>query len=317
MKILWRALLVLVVLLAAAGALFYFNPLWVADQQVRFQLWRKGVKSEYVDAGGYRLHYFEAGPTSGAPLLLIHGLGARGEDWSRLLPALAAGGFHIYAPDLPGYGRSSRPADADYSITMEENAVVAFAQAMHLSHTFVGGWSMGGWVAMKLTLDHPAMVDRLVLYDSAGVYFPANFGAELFVPSDASGIARLMKMLSPHTEPLPQFVTRDILRKFELNGWVIERSMRAMTSGHDLLDFRLHDLRQPTLIVWGSMDQLIPLTVGRRIHELIPNSSLSVIEGCGHLAPLECWSPVAKTTEEFLDAQPAVVDQEKILQAAR
>lgn len=317
MKVLWGTLLVLALLLAAGGAVFYSDPLWVADQQVRFQLWREGVKSKYVEAGGYRLHYFEAGPPGGAPLLLIHGLGARGEDWSRLLPALAANGFHIYAPDLPGYGRSSRPKDADYSITMEENAMVGFAQAVHLSHTFVGGWSMGGWVAMKLTLDHPTMVDRLVIYDSAGVYFPANFGAELFVPSDAPGIMRLMKMLSPHPEPLPEFVTRDILRKFAQNGWVIERSMRAMTNGHDLLDFRLHDLRQPTLIVWGSSDQLIPLTVGRKIHALIPNSSLSIIEGCGHLAPLECWPPVAKTTEEFLDAQPPVIDQEKTLRAAR
>lgn len=317
MKVFWRALLVLLVLLAAGGAAFYLNPLWVADQQVRFQLWREGVKSEYVEAGGYRLHYFEAGPHGGAPLVLIHGLGARGEDWSRLIPALAAGGFHVYAPDLPGYGRSSRPKDADYSITMEENAVVAFAKAQHLSHTFVGGWSMGGWVAMKLALDHPAMVDRLVLYDSAGVYFPANFGAELFVPSDAPGIARLMKMLSPHPQPMPGFVMRDILRKFATNGWVIRRSMHAMTNGRDLLDFRLHDLRQPTLIVWGSADQLIPLTVGRRIHDLIPNSSLSMIEGCGHLAPLECWRPVERTTQEFLQAQPPVIDQEKTLQAAR
>jgi len=317
MKMVRRALLVLILLLAAGGMIFYFSPLWVLDVQVRLQLWREGIKSEYIEAGGYRLHYFEGGPAAGQPLLLIHGLGARGEDWSRLLPALAADGFHVYAPDLPGYGRSSRPQNADYSITMEENAVVAFAQAMHLSGTFVGGWSMGGWVAMKLALDHPSMVKRLVIYDSAGVYFPANFGADLFVPSDARGITRLMKMLSQNPEPLPGFVTRDILRKFERNGWVIERSVRAMTNGRDLLDFRLHDLQQPTLIVWGADDQLIPLTVGRRIHALIPNSSLSIIEGCGHLAPLECWRPVGKTTKEFLEAQPPVIDQEETLQAAR
>jgi pimeloyl-ACP methyl ester carboxylesterase len=317
MKVLWRTLLVLILLAVLGGLIFYFHPLWVADVQVRLELWREGVKSEYVEAGGYRLHYFEAGPADGAPVLLIHGLGARGEDWSRMLPALAADGFHVYAPDLPGYGRSSRPRDADYSITMEENAVVAFAQAVHLSHAFVGGWSMGGWVAMKMALDHPKMVDRLVVYDSAGIYFPADFGAELFVPSDAPGIMRLMKMLSPDPKPLPEFVEQDILRKFARNGWVIERSMRGMTDGRDLLDFRLQDLPQPTLVVWGSVDELIPLTVGRRIHSLTPNSSLSIIEGCGHLAPLECWQPVAKTTEEFLHAQPAMVGQEKTLQAAR
>ncbi len=205
-----------------AGLIFYFNPLWVADQQVRLHLWREGVKSKYVEAGGYRLHYFEAQPQKGggAPLLLIHGLGARGEDWSKMIPAMAAHGFHVYAPDLPGYGRSSRPKDADYSIAMEEAAVVAFAQAVHLPHAFVGGWSMGGWVAMKMAVEHPEMVDRLVVYDSAGVYFPADFGAELFVPVDSPGIARLLKALTPHPQTMPPFVARDVLRKFARNGWV-------------------------------------------------------------------------------------------------
>lgn len=317
MKVLLRALLILLLLAAVAGLIFYLNPLWIADMQVRFQLWREGVKSEYVETADYRLHYFEAGPVGGPPLLLVHGLGARGEDWSRLIPALAASGFHVFAPDLPGYGRSSRPKDATYSITMEENAVVAFAQAVHLPRAFVGGWSMGGWVAMKMALDHPAMVDRLVVYDSAGVYFPADFGTELFVPSDAPGVARLLKVLSPHPSPMPEFVMRAVLRKIAENGWVVERSMAAMTNGRDLLDFRLNEIHQPTLVVWGSADHLIPLSVGRRIHEGIPNSSLSIIDGCGHLAPLECWQPVAKTTEEFLHAQPPIQREENTLQAVR
>ena len=304
-------LAVVVVLVLVAGLVFYFNPLWVADQQTRLQLWREGVKSEYVDAGGYRLHYFEAGKSGGTPLLLVHGLGARGEDWRAMIPAMAARGFHVYAPDLPGYGRSSRPADASYSIAMEEAAVVSFMQAVHLDRADVGGWSMGGWVSMKLALDHPELVDRLIVYDSAGVYFPASFGAELFVPGDAPGVTRLMKILSPHPQPMPEFVMRAVLRKIARSGWVVERSMSAMTSGKDLLDFRLHDLQQPTLVVWGAEDELIPLEVGRKIHEGIPNSSLNVVEGCGHLAPLECWEPVAQATESFLRAQPPIAGTEK------
>ena len=65
MKFALRVVAVLVVVLVAAGLIFYRYPLWVADQQLRFHLWREGVKSEYVEAGGYRLHYFEAGPAGG------------------------------------------------------------------------------------------------------------------------------------------------------------------------------------------------------------------------------------------------------------
>ena len=99
------------------------------------------------------------------------GRGLGGDD-----AGLAAQGFHVYVPDLLGYGRSPKP-DVDYSISLEEKTVVEFMQAVHVPRADVGGWSMGGWIAMKLALDHPEMVDRLVVYDSAGVYFPATLAA--------------------------------------------------------------------------------------------------------------------------------------------
>lgn len=310
MKLALRTLVALLILVLAAGLVFYFNPLWVNDQLTRLHLWREGVKSDYVEAGAYRLHYFEAG--SGTPLVLVHGLGARGEDWQNMIPAMAVRGYHVYAPDLPGYGRSPRP-DASYTISMEEAAAVDFMQSMHLTHADVGGWSMGGWVSMKLALDHPELVNRLVVYDSAGIYFPANFGAELFVPTTSEGLTHLMQILSPHPRPMPQFVERAVLRKLADNSWVIQRSMAAMTNGRDLLDFRLHQMQPPMLIVWGSADQLIPLDVGRKIHESVPGSVLNVVEGCGHLAPLECSQPIVEATDAFLKSQPPMQGGERTI----
>jgi pimeloyl-ACP methyl ester carboxylesterase len=317
MKVALRVVAVLVVVLVAAGLIFYRYPLWVADQQLRFHLWREGVKSEYVEAGGYRLHYFEAAPAGGGggtPLVLVHGLGARGEDWSAMIPAFAARGFHVYVPDLLGYGRSPRP-DVDYSISLEEQTVVQFMQAMHVPRADVGGWSMGGWISMKLALDHPEMVDRLVVYDSAGVYFPATFGPELFTPADVVGVKKLMAILSPKPRPLPDFAAEAALRKLEGNAWVVQRSMSAMTNGKDLLDFRLHGITQPMLIVWGSRDDLIPLSVGEVIHKSVPQSVLNVVEGCGHLAPAECPVPVIEGTVEFLKAEPPMQGGEKTFAA--
>src|SRR5665647_1869150 len=116
MKVLLRVAAVVLLLAAAAGLTFYENPIWVTDQQVRFHLWREHVESKYVDAGGYRLHYFEAKPADGSegtPLVLVHGLGSHGEDWAKLIPKLAAQGFHVYVLDLLGYGRSPKP-DVNY-----------------------------------------------------------------------------------------------------------------------------------------------------------------------------------------------------------
>jgi pimeloyl-ACP methyl ester carboxylesterase len=319
MKPALRIAAVVLIVALGAGLVFFENPLWVSDQNIRFRLWREHVHSKYVDAGGYRLHYFEAKPTDGSdgtPLVLIHGLGSRGEDWAELIPRLAAAGFHVYAPDLLGYGRSPRP-DVNYSISLQEATVVQFLQAVHVAHADVGGWSMGGWVAMKLTLDHPEVVDRLVVYDSAGIYFPATFDASLFVPADEAGVRHLMAMLSPKPAELPNFAAKAALRKLQSNGWVINRSVNAMVSGRDLMDFRLHNIRRPTLVVWGSADELIPLSVGERIHAGIPGSVLNVMEGCGHLAPAECWKPVLESTVSFMRAKPAMAGGERVFQAEK
>jgi len=312
MKFALRVVAFLVLVVVAAGLIFYRYPLWVADQETRFHLWREGVKSDYIDAGGYRLHYFEASPAGGGgtPLVLVHGLGARGEDWGAMMPALAAHGFHVYVPDLLGYGRSPKP-DVDYSVSLEEQTVVEFMQAVHMPRADVGGWSMGGWIAMKLALDHPEMVDRLVIYDSAGIYFPATWGPDLFTPKDVAGVRGLMGMLSPKPRALPEFVAEAALRKLQGNAWVLSRSMSSMISGRELLDFRLNAISEPMLIVWGAQDALIPLSVGERIHESVPQSVLNVVDGCGHLAPLECAAPVIESTVDFLRSEPPMRGGEK------
>jgi pimeloyl-ACP methyl ester carboxylesterase len=317
MKLARRVVALLVLLVVAAGLIFYRYPIWVADQQIRFHLWRAGVKSKYIDVSGYRLHYFEASPASGSggtPLVLVHGLGARGEDWAAMMPALAASGFHVYVPDLLGYGRSPKP-DVDYSISLQEQTVAQFIQAVHVPRADVGGWSMGGWIAMKLALDHPEMVDRLIIYDSAGTYFPATFGPELFTPIDVAGVEKLYGMLSPKPYALPNFASEAAVRKLQGNAWVLNRSMTSMTSGRDLLDFRLHKISQPMLIVWGARDELIPLSVGEAIHKSVPQSVLDIIAGCGHLAPAECPRSVVESTVEFLRAEPPMRGGEKTFPA--
>jgi pimeloyl-ACP methyl ester carboxylesterase len=313
MKVFWRTAGLVLLLLLAAGAVFYRYPLWVLDQQSHFILWRSGVKHRFVQASGHRLHFYEANATDGSagtPLVLVHGLGSRGEDWAKLIPGFAAAGFHVYAPDLLGYGRSDRP-DVSYTIALEEQTVVEFMQAMHVERADVIGWSMGGWIAMSLALDHPAMVTRLVIYDSAGTYFPAVLPPGLFTPTDVAGVQRLYDVLEPESHPLPAFVARDTLQKSAENGWIIDRSLASMVSGRYLLDFRLGALKMPMLIVWGGSDRLIPPAVGESIHRAIPQSVYEVVEGCGHLGPGECPKPYVEGTVEFLKANPPMRRGEK------
>ena len=196
-----------------------------------------------------------------------------------MVPTLAARGFHVYALDLLGYGRSSHP-DVDYSIALEEKTVVDFMHALNLQHADVAGWSMGGWIALRVAADHPAMVDRLVVYDSAGIYFPPTFDSTLFTPYDSAGLHRLTSMLSPSPRIMPAFVQRAALRKLHSSAWVMSRSLASMTAGHDLLDFHLHKIPSPRPHRLGQAGHPHP-PIRRRetMHRNIRGSALLLIDG--------------------------------------
>jgi pimeloyl-ACP methyl ester carboxylesterase len=308
MKTLGRLLLAVVVLVAVCGVVFYERPVWVGLQQTHLQLLLARVQSNYVMTPEGRVHYYEAEPRvsgGGIPLVLVHGLADRDESWAPMLIRLKRAGFHVYAPDLLGNGRSPHPADSDYSIATQEKFVADFIQSLGLQKTDIGGWSMGGWIVLKLALDHPEMLDRVVVYDNAGLRFQVGGGPGVFHPKTEADVQVLAHLMEPEGKPLPHFILKDALRNLQDKQSVTDRAMDSMESGKDLVDDRLSGMTEPLLIVWGGTDQLIPLEVAQKMHTLDPRSELDVVEGCGHLAPKFCTSRVAAATADFLKAQPA------------
>jgi pimeloyl-ACP methyl ester carboxylesterase len=294
-----------VLLLAVLGfvILAWRNPFWLVDRQTDARLRLHGVHSRYVKVDGYQLHYLVGG--SGRPLLLVHGLGSRGEDWANLIPELIAGGNRVYALDLLGYGDSAQPRDAQYSIPQEAAIVEGFLDSQHLRQVDVAGWSMGGWIALQVALHQPQRVRRLVLLDSAGLRFQLSFDPALFQPASPQDLAKLEELLFPHPRPLPGFLAMAMLRRGDHVGWVVRRSVQSMMTGQDLVDGKLGALTMPVLIGWGDQDKLIPISVGYQLHKEILQSALDVYAGCGHLAPQECVSQVGPSVVDFLNAQPA------------
>ena len=98
---------------------------------------------------------------------------------------------------------------------------------------------------------------------------------------------------------------------------VVDKSMAAMVGGHDSLEGQFTKLKQPLLIVWGGIDGLTPLAMGRALHSAVPQSELDVVEGCGHLAPKTCSLRVAGATADFLKTNPAPSGGERMLVKGR
>ncbi len=308
MKALVRLLLFLVVVAAVVVVLYLRAPLWLETQITHFGLLTARVQSNYVLTPEGRVHYYEGEPRipgGGVPLVLVHGLGDRGESWAPMLKRLKKAGFHVYAPDLLGYGRSPKPADGDYSMEGEAKFVYDFIQALGLQKTELGGWSMGGWVALDLAHDHPEVLDRVVIFDAAGLKFKPGYPLTIFHPGTPDDAQRLWSLMEPGGKPLPQSVREDLMRRLQGEQWLVDKQMNAMTGATTFVDSYLPTLPEPLLIVWGSKDALTPLALGQEMHQLDPHSELDIVDGCGHLAPSLCAARVAPAVADFLKSNPA------------
>jgi pimeloyl-ACP methyl ester carboxylesterase len=239
-----------------------------------------------VRVGGVRIHFVEEG--EGAPLILIHGFGASTFSFRHTIHELARH-FRVIALDLKRFGLSERPPGGDYSLTAQARLVGEFMERMGIRQAAVLGHSMGGEVAMRLAVNHPERVERLILVDSAS-------GRE--VRHRASG-GRFLRPLLPVMALFTLSLRSAVYDPAYLTPEVLEGYFRpTRIHGHlrglgDLLVSRRNDppldlcaIVQPTLILWGEEDRWLPVSQGQRLHEQIPGSRIVIIPKAGHL-PLE------------------------------
>jgi pimeloyl-ACP methyl ester carboxylesterase len=280
---------------------FLLRPIWFFDDYTYLRDDLNGVFSHSITVSGVRIHYLAAGPSSGEPVILVHGLGGRAENWRNLAPVLAQQGYRVYMPDLPGFGRSDRPVNYSYSVPDQADFVVAFLDALHLRQVDLGGWSMGGWIAQILAARHPERVSRLLLFDSVGLAVAPTWNTALFTPANAAELDQLEALLETAPHPIPGFIARDIIRVSRQSDWVIHRALTSMLTGRDAAtDALLPRLEMPVLIAWGTADRITPLSLGETMHKLIPSSVLDLAPDCGHLAPVECTPQLTPPILAFL-----------------
>ena len=295
-KILWGVVLLLVI----GGVGFWERPVIYYDESMYVRDWLSGVRSREMMVGGHRLHYETEGPADGPPVVLVHGLGGRAEDWRDLAPYLAKAGFRVYLPDLIGYGRSENPADFSYSIHDEAGVVLGFLDVLGLRQVDLGGWSMGGAIVQHVAAAHPDRVRRLLLFNSAGLFVLPTWDQKLFTPASPAELDQLDVLLMPNPPRVPAFIARDILRVSNGRAWIIHRAFAEMLTGKDATDKLLPQLKMPVLIIWGGQDHITPLSLGETMHKLVPQSQLEVIPGCGHLAPGQCADQIGPKVVEFV-----------------
>jgi len=275
------------VLLAALAAFVYFRPLTVYFAARKAYLFAIGARGHDVQVGPHRMRYLVAG--NGPPLVLVHGVAMRAEDWAPILRTFTKS-HRVYAPDLLGY------VGSDHSIRTQAEVVRGFLDAMQLQQPDMLGVSMGGWITLKLAAEHPQRVRKLVLVSSAGFAFKTSLNELSFSARNLDELRASLAMQSDRARLLPTFVLRDFLRHSKMKAPLVRASMRAALSGRDLMNRKLQRVTMPVLLVWGTSDRIVPFQLAAEMQKELPQAKLVALEGCGHLAIIECRRAATEAT---------------------
>ncbi len=261
-----------------------------------------GVADKQTEAGGYRLHYLEAG--AGPPVVLIHGLGADVRAWRFAIPALSSS-FHVYAIDLLGFGRSDKP-QIPYRIGTLVDSLTGFLDAVGVDKASVIGHSLGGWVATRFATTHPDRLDKLVLVDSAGYgEAPSQMVRDYLSQLDPSAVAAAEQWLGSMNPEDQRMVEAAAVAYFArrlsgADGYAVASLVESIMRGEDALGPEVRQVRVPTLVVWGRNDPIIPLRVGQTLAADIPKARAIVLDGCGHRPQTECATAFNRAVGQFL-----------------
>jgi pimeloyl-ACP methyl ester carboxylesterase len=239
-----------------------------------------------------------SGPTT---LVLLHGLAARSETWTDLVPLFPPERYTLYLLDLLGSGASSKPKRADYSMRAHSRRLLQFLDRVGLSGVTLVGHSMGGAVVLLAAIE-AQQEHREGLIQSAIVIAGPGFIQGLPL------IARIFRL--PLAGPLfislyaPQawvkvglqaayydqrLIDQEHLARYspcyqdrEARRALVETCRQLVPPDCDEIATCYGELRIPMLLLWGRQDRIVPLSQGERLEKAVPGARLEVLEECGH-----------------------------------
>ena len=292
LKIVLLSLLVIVLLVVA---LYGHSDMPLEDLKEKYAQ----PPSSFVSVDGMNVHFRDEGNTHDAiPIVLIHGTGASlhtFNDWANELKR----DYRVIRMDLPAYGLTGPFPKSDYSIDNYVQFIKSFLTTLGITKCVLGGNSLGGNIVWNFATQHPAMVDKLILIDASG--YPTKPTSEplAFKIPRMPVLKHAFKFITPHSVVKTSVenvyadkskVTEELVnRYFELT--LREGNRQAfidrIKSKNDTTAYRkIKSIKQPSLVLWGDQDYLVPIENAHRFHEDLPNDTLVILKGVGHV-PME------------------------------
>ncbi|NKY76728.1 alpha/beta fold hydrolase [Rhodococcus opacus] len=261
-----------------------------------------------IDVDGIATNYHDSG--EGYPVLLVHGSGpgvSAWANWRLTIPALAKQ-FRVLAPDVLGFGYTDRPRGIRYDTTNWSRHLIGFLDALKVERIAVVGNSFGGGLALRLAIEHPDRVHKLVLMGSVGVRFPITPALDA-VWGYRPSVARMRSLLDvfAHDRRLVSDELAELRYQASARPGVQEayaamfpaprqRALDALS----LSEERIRTIGHETLVIHGRDDEVIPLSASERLERLIDRAQLHVFGHCGHWVQIEHSDRFNRLVAEFL-----------------
>jgi len=246
-------------------------------------------------AGGYEIHYHDAGRADGEVVVLIQGSGPGANGWSNFkfnVHPLATAGYRVLVPDLLGFGYSSKPTGIDYALDLFVATILEWLDRLNVDRCTLVGNSLGGAVAIGAALQHPKLVRRLVLMGCGGVETTETYfkmpGIQKMVSGFVSGeptrewLRGILELLSAD----PRFVTDELVDERFAVLKLMPKDVLARMRVPDLTP-QLPKLTLPILGFWGSADQFCPISSAQKFLSVCPDCEFVLYAGVGHWVMIE------------------------------
>lgn len=293
MRRLLSVTLVLTLLIGGGFTAFdYLAPQESAHFGAELERALSGLKRQSVIADGLNIVYLEGG--EGETLVLIHGFGADKDNFTRTARTLSHR-YHVIIPDLPGFGESSRPENANYGIRDQSERLAHFLSIIGVESAHLGGSSMGGWIAADFASHYPQRTDSLWLLAPAGVMSAkaspmqlayAQTGESPLIARSPEDFPRILKLVMADPPYLPYGIKRTLGERAAADA-PLHREIFEQVTRDEPLEQIAQRVTAPSLIVWGEQDQVLDVSGAEILHQQLSNSRLIVMPGVGHLPMFE------------------------------
>lgn len=238
---------------------------------------------EYVESGG-----------DGNPLVLLHGLMGTLSNFGGIRTHFS-GRMNVVIPILPIYSLPLKKVSLDGLVEY----IIAFIRHKGYERVHLLGNSLGGHLCQIIALNHPNVVQTMILTGSSGLFENA-MGSTFPKRGDYEYIRKKTEMVFYDPAHATKELVDDLYETVNDLSKCIRIVKTAKSAVRHNLEDKLKDIQTPTLLVWGKEDTVTPAWVGEKFHELLPNSELHMIENCGHAPMMETPDVFNSILEDFL-----------------